>query len=125
LNSASERFTPAKVIVPPAVESNRTVPVPAFHPAESVEAFVHVPLTVQVSLPKEMADAAEEILTAPVMVTFPLVDVRSPPLIVRPPLTVSVFVPFARIPPLRVKVEAVSWLNCVLVPPLISREAKD
>ncbi len=108
LNSFSARFTPAKVIVPPVAESNVTVPVPASHPTASVEAFVHVPETVHVSLPKSMADAADEMLTAPVTVTLPEVLVMSPPLIVKPPFTVRVFVPLASTPPEIVSAEAVN-----------------
>jgi hypothetical protein len=101
LNSASPRFEPAKVIVAPAAASKVTVPVPASQTAASVDALVHAPETVQDSLPKAIAEAVEEIFTSPVMVTFPDVEVRSPPLIVRLP-RVSVRVDFAREPPERV-----------------------
>jgi hypothetical protein len=123
LNSASARFAPAKVMVPPVAESKVMDPVPASQTVPSVDAFVHVPLTVHDSLPKAIAEPAAEILTFPVTVTFPLVDVRSPPDIVRFPFTVNVFVPLANVPPERVRVEAVSWDNMVLVPPEISRVA--
>jgi hypothetical protein len=125
LNSASPRLAPAKVIVPPVAESNITVPVPALQIALSVEALFHVPETVHVSLPKEMADATDEMLTFPEIVTLPEVDVRSPPDIVRVPVTVSVKVDFARVPPDSVRVPAVSWPPWVLVPPDISRVAKE
>lgn len=49
LNSAPARFAPAKVMVPPVALVNVTVPVPALHDAD-VEAFVHVPVTVQVAV---------------------------------------------------------------------------
>jgi hypothetical protein len=98
-NSASPRLAPAKVIVPPTAESKVTVPVPASQTAASVEAFVHVPETVHNSEPKSMADNAEEILTAPVITTFPLVLVRSPPDIVRLPADVMANVLLANVPP--------------------------
>ncbi len=53
LNSASARFAPANVIVPPVALSKRTVPVPASQEADVVE-FDHVPETVHVSLPKSI-----------------------------------------------------------------------
>ena len=76
-------------------------PVPASH-VTSVEAFVHVPLTVHASEPKSMADAAEEILTLPVTEPVPDVLVRSPPLIVNTPCTVNVAAALASVPPLLV-----------------------
>jgi hypothetical protein len=102
LNSASPRFAPANVIVPPMAESNMIVPVPASQIVASVDAFVHVPDTVQVSEPKEMADAAEEMFTFPLMVTFPDVEVRSPPDKDKLP-AVTVNVALARTPPETVK----------------------
>ncbi len=101
-NSSSARFAPANVIVPPVAESKVTVPVPASHTAASVDAFVHIPLTVHVSLPKSIAEPTAEMLTAPVTTTLPLVLVRSPPFIVRLP-AVKVVVPLAYVPPERVK----------------------
>jgi hypothetical protein len=98
LNSASPRFAPAKVIVPPAAESKTIVPVPASHTAASVDAFVQVPEIVQVSEPKEMADEAEEMFTFPFIVTFPDVEVKSPPDMVRLP-AFTVNVALARVPP--------------------------
>ena len=53
LNSASAKFAPANVSVAPVALSKRTVPVPASQLADVV-AFVHVPETVHVSLPKSM-----------------------------------------------------------------------
>lgn len=84
LNSFSPRFAPAKVIVPPVALVKVTVPVPFSQPAASVEALVHVPVTVQLSDPKSIAEEAEEMFTLPVMETVPEVEVRSPPDIVRP-----------------------------------------
>ena len=100
-NSASARFEPAKVIVrvTATLLSNETSPVPASQTAASVEEFVHSPSTVQVSDPKSIADAADEILTAPLTTTSPLVLVRSPPLIVRLPTEVSANVLLANVPP--------------------------
>jgi hypothetical protein len=72
-----------------------------------------------------MAEATDEIFTFPDIVTPPEVDVRSPPDIVRTPLTVSVKVDLARVPPDSVNVEAVSCPVWVLVPPDISRVAKE
>jgi hypothetical protein len=82
LNSFTDRFAPAKVIVPPVAEVNVTVAVPGFQDAE-VELFVHVPAIVHVSDPKAMYELADEMLTIPLMVTLPDVDVRAPPLIAR------------------------------------------
>ena len=82
LNSASARFAPANVIVPPVALSKITVPVPASHAASVVE-LVHVPLTVHVSEPKSICDTEFEMLTEPVIDTSPDVEVRSPPDIVR------------------------------------------
>src|SRR5207249_168019 len=50
LSSFPGRFAPANVIVPPVALVNVTVPVPALHEAD-VEAFVQVPVTVQVDEP--------------------------------------------------------------------------
>src|SRR6266705_2106336 len=50
LSSIPGRFAPANVIVPPVALVNVTVPVPALHEAD-VEAFVQVPVTVQVDEP--------------------------------------------------------------------------
>ena len=50
LNSFPGRFVPANVMVPPVALVNVTVLVPALHEAD-VEAFVHVPVTVQVDEP--------------------------------------------------------------------------
>ncbi len=108
MNSASARFAPANVIVPPVAESNKMLPVPASQTVPSVLAFVHVSETVHVSLPKSMADAMDEMLTAPVTMTLPEVLVMSPPLIVKPPFTVMVFVPLASTPPETVSADAVN-----------------
>src|SRR5947209_10790479 len=50
LNSLPGRFVPANVIVPPVALVNVTVPVPGIHEAD-VDAFVQVPVTVQVDEP--------------------------------------------------------------------------
>jgi len=50
LNSLPGRFVPANVIVPPVALVNVTVPVPGVHEAD-VDAFVQVPVTVQVDVP--------------------------------------------------------------------------
>src|SRR3989442_2717023 len=50
LNSLPGRFAPANVIVPPVALVNVTVPVPGVHEAD-VDAFVQVPVTVQVDEP--------------------------------------------------------------------------
>jgi len=123
LNSASLRLIPAKVIVPPVIPSKRTVPVPASHTAPSVEAFVQVPLTVQFSLPKSMALNADEMFTLPVMVTFPLVDVRSPPLMARL-ATETVKVDLARVPPEMVSalVTTMFVANVAVPPETVSAE---
>jgi hypothetical protein len=128
-NSGSARFVPANVMVPPVAESKTTVAVPAAQPAASVEAFVHVPLTVHVSEPKEIAEAVDEMFTAPVMVTAPDVLVKSPPLIVRLPADVMANVDLANVPPEIVKAfvtttalprvdvpaDTVSWSNVLSV----------
>jgi len=123
LNSASLRLIPTKVIVPPAAPSKRTVPVPASHTAPSVEAFVQVPLTVQFSLPKSMALNADEMFTLPVMVTFPLVDVRSPPLMARLPAE-TVKADLASVPPEMVSalVTTVFVANVAVPPETVSAE---
>lgn len=125
LNSFSARFVPANVIVAATAELRTNMPVPASHPAASVEEFVHVPEANHVSEPKSMADAADEMLTLPVMVTPPDILVRSPPDIVRTPLTVNICVPFASVPLDMVNVDAVNWLSCVRVPPETSSVAND
>lgn len=107
-NSASPRFAPAKVIVPPVAESKVTVAVPALQPTASVDALDQVPLTIQDSDPNEIAEAALLISTLPVMTTEPDVLVRSPPDIVTFPLTVNVWVLFASVPPEMVNPVAVS-----------------
>jgi hypothetical protein len=54
------------------------------------------------------------------------VDVSDPPDIVSPAPTVSVLVPFARVPPDRVRGPlVVSWLSRVRVPPLTERTANE
>lgn len=124
LNSGSLRLEPAKVTVPPTTEEKVTVPVPASHTAESVESLVQVPDTLHVSLPKSIALAAEEMLTAPVTVTAPEVLVRSPPDIVRapaasvrvflaivPPEIVVVFVTTRSLPRVAVPADTVNALN--------------
>ena len=85
LNSASARLAPAKDIVPAVASSNVTVPVPASHTVPSVVALVHVPEMVHVSLPKSIALETDDMLTSPVTLPVPDVDVISPPLIVRLP----------------------------------------
>ena len=96
-----------------------TVAVPIDQLAD-VELFVHEPLTVQDSEPNAMYEAAEEIVTFPAIATAPEVEVSAPPDIVRPAFAVSPFVPFASVPPDRVRSPpAVSWLRRVRVPPLI------
>lgn len=124
LNSDSDRLVPANVIVPPVDRSNRTVAVPASQTVVSVEEFDHVPEMVQLSDPNVMADEEEEILTSPVMMTVPDVEVRSPPDIVALPFTVRALVPFASVPPEMVSAVAVSWLCAVRVPPEIVRPPK-
>ena len=115
-NSSSARFAPANVIVPPVAESKRIEPVPASQFA-SVEAFVHVPLTVHASEPKSIALEADEMFTLPTIVTAPDVLVRSPPDIVRFTSTFSVVVPFAYVPPEMVMLLSTSMFdNAVLVP---------
>ena len=98
LNSDSAKFAPAKVIVPPVAELKVTVPVPLSQPAASVEAFVHVPVTVHDSEPKAIADDALEMFTFPVIETVPDVLVRSPLDIVRL-AAVTVNVDLANVPP--------------------------
>jgi hypothetical protein len=83
----------------PVAESNKTNPVPASQTAVSVDSQSKAPLRVHVSLPKSMADAIDEMFTAPVMVTAPDVDVRSPPLIVSDPADVIANVLLANVPP--------------------------
>jgi hypothetical protein len=125
LNSASAKFAPAKVIVPPVPFVKVTVPVPASHTVPSVDALVQVPVIVQDSLPKSIADDALEILTFPVIETVPDVEVRSPPDIVRSPNeTVKAFVPLANVPPESVNTVADSWLSSVRVPPETTTVAK-
>ena len=53
LNSLPGRFVPANVIVPPVALVKVTVPVPGVHEAD-VEAFVQVPVTVQLDEPMTM-----------------------------------------------------------------------
>ena len=103
LNSASTRFVPAKVIVPPVALSNKIEPVPDSQTVPSVLAFVHVPDTVHASEPKSMADVAAEMFTLPVTLVVPDVLVMSPPLIVRLPWMVRLAVPFAIVLPLSVR----------------------
>mgnify|MGYP001614250943 CR=1 FL=1 len=98
LNSSSE-FVVMKAIVPPVAESNSIDPEPLSHRALSVLELVHVPLTVHASEPKSIALEADEMLTAPVIVTAPLVLVRSPPDMVRDPADVIANVLFANVPP--------------------------
>jgi hypothetical protein len=117
-------LAPAKVIVPPVAESNITVPVPASQAALSVDAFVHVPLTVHDSLPKAMADAVDEMFTFPVTVTLPEVDVRSPPDSVMLPVD-NVNVLFAKVPPETVRVLVTMTFDArVTVPREIVRSSK-
>ena len=119
LNSGSVKLAPAKVIVPAVASSNVTEPVPASQ-AESVEALVQEPLTVHASLPKSMADEADEMSTSPDMDTVPLVEVRSPPDIASDVLVldkVRACVLLASVPPEMVRDTAVSCVPCVLVPP--------
>ena len=127
LNSASARFEPAKVIVPAIASSNVTVPVPASQEA-LVEELVHVPLTVQLSDPKSMADNADEILTSPATTTFPDVLVRLPPLnatAVPVPFTVKLNVFLASVPPETVRVVSTTmFVARVIVPPETVRLAK-
>lgn len=119
LNSAALAGRAAKVIVWANDDVKVTVAVPIDQLAD-VELFVHEPLTVQDSEPNAMYEAAEEIATFPAIATAPEVDVSAPPDIVRPALAVSPFVPFASVPPDRVRSPpAVSWLRRVRVPPLI------
>src|SRR2546428_11340115 len=60
------------------------------------------------------------------MLTAPDVEVSAPPDIVSPALAVSAFVPFARMPPERVRSPAVvSWLWRVRVPPLTVSAPKE
>src|SRR5947209_12973836 len=71
LNSFPGRFVPANVIVPPVALVNVTVRDPAFQEAD-VEAFVQVPVTVQVDEP--MTTYA---FTAPTF-TLPLTVIEDP-----------------------------------------------
>ncbi len=123
MNSASARFAPANVIVPPVAESKVTVPVPASHMAASVEAFVHVPEIVHVSEPKSMAEPTAEMLMLPEMTTLPDVLVKSPPLIVSDVaalLIVNVNVLLANVPPEMVIVASTTmFVASVTVPPEI------
>lgn len=123
LNSFSIRLVPPNVIVPPVAESNRTVPVPASQTALSVEELDHVPLMVQISEPNVMAEEADEIPTFPDTAAAPDVLVRSPPLIVRFPLTVKVLVFLSRVPPEMVRPVAVNGPPRVRVPPETVTEA--
>jgi hypothetical protein len=121
LNSAALDGRAAKVIVWADDDVKVTVAVPIDQLAD-VEPFVHEPLTVQDSEPNAMYEAAEEIVTFPMIATAPEVEVSAPPDIVRPAFAVSPFVPFASVPPDRVRSPpAVSWLRRVRVPPLIVR----
>ena len=104
--------------MPPVADVNVTVPVPASQEAE-VDALVHVPLTVHASDPKAIADAADEMLTAPVIVTAPDVDVRSPPLIVRDPTDVKANVDLASVPP-----EIVNTLVTITAEPIVAVPAE-
>jgi hypothetical protein len=96
LNSASAKFAPAKVIVPPAAAVNVTVAVPASQEAEVV-AFVHVPETDQAPLPKSMNEPTAEIFTAatdPVVVLvaqamFPPESVKVPAILMLPPFVLQ------------------------------------
>lgn len=101
-----------------------TVPVPAFQDP-LVDPFVHVPAIVQVPDPKAKYEAAEEIATLPAIVALPDVEVIAPPPRVTLPFTVSVFVPFAKVPPFTLSAPAVSWLPCVMVPAEIVRTLND
>ena len=117
LNSGSERLAPAKTMVPPVAEVKTTSPVPLLQPAESVELLVHVPLINHSSLPKAIAELADEMFTFPLTVPVPDVLVMSPPESVISPLTVRACALFANVPPDMVSTVAVSWLLKVRVPP--------
>lgn len=98
LNSAALAGSAAKVIDCAEDEVKVTVAVPMDQLAD-VELLVQDPLTVHVSDPKEMNEAAAEMVTFPVTATAPDVDVSAPPDIVTPEFTVSGLTPFARVPP--------------------------
>jgi len=97
LNSLPARLVPANVIAATEASLKRTVPVPADQRADVLE-FVHVPPMVQVSEPNKMKDDGEEIVTLPLTVPAPDVDVRDPPESVIEVVD-SVKVPFAKVPP--------------------------
>ena len=87
LNSASARFAPANVIVPPVADVNIISPVPASQEALVVE-FVHVPVTVHVSDPKSIYAVAVDMSTVVTCMPAPPVDVTpeaTVPLIVSAP----------------------------------------
>lgn len=98
---------------------NVTMAVPTDHDAE-VDALVHVPDTVHASEPNAIYEAAALMFTLPEMLTAPDVEVSAPPDNTRLPLTVRVYVDFARLPEDTVSAEAVNWLACVMVPVMVS-----
>lgn len=125
LNSAALAGSAAKVIDCADDEVKVTVAVPMDQLAD-VELLVQDPLTVHASDPKEMNEAAAEMVTFPVTATAPDVDVSAPPDIVTPEFAVSGLTPFARVPPDRVRrPPIVSWLRRVRVPPLTVSAAKE
>ena len=95
LNSETARFPKVTVRAAPALKT--TVPAPAAQEAD-VEEFVHAPVMVQVSEPKATYEAADEMLTFPVTVPFPEVEVSAPPERVRLAVE-SVKVDLASVPP--------------------------
>ena len=124
MNSSSFRLLPPKVIVCAAEEVKSTSPVPLSQTVVSVEAFVQRPVIVQVSEPKVMPEDALLMLTPPVMLPVPEVEVMSPPDMVKPSvadwllLTVRANVLLARVPPEMVRVlSTTTALPNVIVPP--------
>lgn len=117
LNSSSARLAPAKVMVPPVAELNNMLPEPLSQTVPSVEALVHVPLTVQASDPNVMAEEALLIFTFPLTLALPEVEVRSPPDMVREPaVTVRMF--FASVPPEIVRAFVTTQLLPIVTVPL-------
>ena len=105
LNSAAFPGRAAKVIVWADDAVKVTVAVPIDQLAD-VELLVQDPLTVHDSEPNAMYEAAAEIVTFPVMLTAPEVEVSAPPDSVSPAFAVKGFAPFASVPPERVRIPA-------------------
>src|SRR3989475_12604463 len=79
LNSLPGRFVPANVIVPPIGLVKVTVPVPGVHEAD-VDAFVQVPVTVQVDVPVTTSPPGAPPLGLPLTTTAAPFPVRPPQL---------------------------------------------